>query len=331
VSADKVQPHGASSHSVSAREIEVTVIICTFNRAEMLSRTLASFFEQPSLASHAFELLVIDNNSTDETNQVVERFLTHRELRYVFEPKQGLSAARNRGVAEAKGRYVSFLDDDVLVDMDWMSELVRAFRETGALAVGGRSLLVFDADPPDWFGPEFRKLLSEVDLGDSRRVVPGGRGLFGLNLAFEKSALQAVGGFDENLGRSGNALLGGEEVAVLRRIFEKGGGIVYEPGALVGHIIEPKRMEWEYFERLAAGIGKSLAIRQWPGGGVKRIALGGLYVAALIRDWIGAVWQGFRLGDAYLQRRAERRLITSRSRVSTWRSLLRSMETREER
>lgn len=233
----------------------VSVVVCTYNRCKTLHRMLDSFYEQEGLDPRQFELIVVDNNSTDETSGVSSSFSDRPGFRYVFEPRQGLSAARNRGTAEARGDVVAFLDDDVLLERHWLTGLARCFADTDASAVGGRAHLRLEGPQPSWMGPLFRTLLSQVDFGLERKEVPDGYGLWGLNLAFRRDALVAAGGFDERLGRSGSQLLGGEETAALARIVGRGGRCYYEPRAFVEHIIGAERLQWDYFVRLARGNG----------------------------------------------------------------------------
>jgi glycosyltransferase involved in cell wall biosynthesis len=247
----------------------ISVVICTYNRSAMLERTLASFFQQTGLDAVEHEVLVVDNNSTDDTREVIEQFAARPTLRHLFEPRQGLSCARNRGVAEARGEIVAFLDDDVVVGPTWLVCLRRCFDETNADAVGGRSYLILDEQPPAWLGLVFRLFLSEVELGDERKYLPDGRRLFGLNLGFRKAVLDAHGPFDERLGRTGSRLLSAEETQVLKHVEDSGGIIVYEPDAVVGHLISPDRVTWPYFRKLALGQGTSAArsepLRKWSG------------------------------------------------------------------
>lgn len=223
----------------------------------MLQRVLDSFFQQNDLDLLNYELIIVDNNSSDNTKTVAENFMHFQNVRYVFEAKQGVSAARNRGVFESRGGKVAFLDDDVLVDRNWLKNLERCFRQTGADVVGGRSYLILAEDPPGWLGPELRMRLSEVDLGDYRRNVSCATSLFGLNLAIRKTVFGLEGGFNESLGRIGFELTTGEETAFLHKVMEEGRIIVYDPDVVVQHIIEPARLKWNYFKGLAAGAGRS--------------------------------------------------------------------------
>lgn len=242
----------------------ISAVVCTYNRCETLRRMLRSFYEQEDLDPARFELIVVDNNSSDSTATVAHEFADRPGFRYAFEPRQGLSAARNRGTSEAQGDVVAFLDDDVLLNAGWLKNLALCFGSTDAAAVGGRAHLKFEGERPAWMGPHFQTLLSQVDFGPERREIPGGYGLWGLNLAFRLSALRQAGGFDERLGRSGSQLLGGEESAVLARIAEQGGRCYYEPHAFVEHIISADRLKWDYFVRLARANGASRFIADAP-------------------------------------------------------------------
>jgi len=269
----EVTARGRSHARLAAKGAQkISVVVPTYNRASYLRRTLDSFFEQECLTGVDHELLVVDNNSSEETSQVLRSFDGNETLRCVVEPQQGLCHARNRGVKESRGSVVAFLDDDVIVDGQWLRHLDDCFRDTGADVVGGRSYLIYEDELPRWFGPAFRKALSEVNLGTRRRTLKDGDNLFGLNIAFRKSKLVESGGFDGKLDRKGKMLLGGGETELLRRMAASGATIVYEPRAVVGHIIGPERLRWDYFERRAAGSGSTLAILDSPAGIAVRLA-----------------------------------------------------------
>ncbi len=290
----------------------------------MLRKMLDGFFAQTCLDHVEHEIIVVDNNSSDETAQVVKALKNRPTLRYVFEARQGLCAARNRGIAETGGDVVAFLDDDVIVDPQWLEHLERSFAETSAAVVGGGSYLIFEGKRPDWLGPGLHNMLAEVNLGTIRRVVPGGKGLFGLNLAFRRSALQRAGGFDENLDRRGKGLLGGGDTAALRSIARAGLTIVYDPDAVVGHMIPPDRMQWEHIKKQAHAMGISLAAAAEPGSFIVRLArLLRSTLAVIVIALAFAVWRVFR-GDAHESRAAMRKAITmSACLVGHWRALLR--------
>ncbi len=203
----------------------------------------------------SYELLIVDNNSNDDTTEVVRDFLRKGNATYCFEANQGLSFARNRGIAESKGEFISFLDDDVLVHENWLSSLKACFEETGADVVGGRVSLKFETPPDKWIQGVFRKCLSEVDLGASRKVLCSGECLYGANLSIRKKVFDSVGLFDLNAGRRSDELLSGEETDLLRRVVAKRGKVLYDPDVFVEHLIGAERLQWQYFARRATGDG----------------------------------------------------------------------------
>jgi glycosyltransferase involved in cell wall biosynthesis len=265
----------------------ISVIVCTYNRAHTLRRMLERFFSQQDLNRLDHEIIIVDNNSTDDTPQVAKEFSNRSGLCYVLEGRQGLSFARNRGIAEAAGDFVSFLDDDVLVDPRWLVNLQKCLDETHADAVGGRVELNFQAPPPPWLGPLFRMHLAELDLAPTRMVGLDRFGYSGCNVTFRKQALQNVGGFDETLGRTGTQLRCYEETVVLYRIQSKEGKLVYDPAVRVEHLVGPERMTWPYFKRLSLSQGISLAMLDIDGALTSRL------IALLSRLELGRVFKGF--------------------------------------
>jgi glycosyltransferase involved in cell wall biosynthesis len=225
----------------------ISIVVCTFNRAADLRRMLESFFSQRHLTEIEFELLIIDNNSRDNTAAIVQEFSNHRNVRYSFEPKQGLNFARNRGISESKGQIVSFLDDDVLVGENWLTNLKRSFEEEDADVVGGKVSLAFDAPPAMWFKGLFRICLAEVDLGTSRMYLDNGDRLFGANLSFRKKVFEFIGLFDTETDRRGYEMLSGGDTDLVRRIVAQKGKVVYDPDVYVRHVIAPQRLQWHYF------------------------------------------------------------------------------------
>src|SRR5204862_6920845 len=131
------RPRGDAVGGHPAMPVSVSVVICTWNRAGLLDQTLARMRELHVPAGLAWELLVVNNNCTDDTDAVVARHAPHLPLRVVHEPKQGHSNARNRGVAEARGELVLWTDDDVQVDPGWLAALADgAARHPGAAGFG---------------------------------------------------------------------------------------------------------------------------------------------------------------------------------------------------
>ena len=233
----------------------ISIVVCTFNRAGVLRKMLDSFLLQKHLNDIEHELLIVDNNSDDNTAAVAHEFSSKGKVNYFLERNQGLSFARNRGIAESRGEFVSFLDDDVLVQEHWLVRLKACFEETNADVIGGKVALRFETPPERWFDGLFRKCLSEVDLGASRQVLTDGDLLYGANLSFQKKTLESVGHFETNAGRRGDGLMSGEETELIRRVIARAGIVVYDPEVFVEHLIGAKRLQWQYFVSRARGDG----------------------------------------------------------------------------
>lgn len=265
----------------------ISVVVCTYNRAPTLRRMLESLFAQQERDRLALEVIVVDNNSTDDTRQVAYSFSKYPGFYYVLEGRQGLSFARNRGLAKATGGFVSFLDDDVIVDPLWLANLHKCLDETNADAVGGKVDLHYQTPPPPWLGPLFRMHLAELDLAPTRMIGLDGSGYSGCNVTFRKEALRRTGGFDEVLGRTGAQLTCYEDTVVLHRIETAGGKMVYDPKVRVEHLVGPERMTWPYFKRLFIGQGMSLARLEVEGEILPHL------IAVMSRLGLGGVLKGF--------------------------------------
>lgn len=233
----------------------ISIVVCTFNRAAVLQRMVESVFRQRQITEIQHELVIVDNNSGDDTAAIVQEFANKGNVNYFLEADEGLSFARNRGIAESKGEFISFLDDDVLVHEDWLRSVKACFDETDADVVGGRVSLRFEAPPEKWVEGLFRKCLSEVDLGSSRKVLSNGDCLYGANLSFRKKVFDSVGIFDINAGRRRKEWLSGEETDMVRRVIANKGKVLYDPDVFVEHLIGTERLQWQYFVSRAAGDG----------------------------------------------------------------------------
>ena len=228
----------------------ITITIQTFNHSDYLRATLESLLAIRCPEGADYEILVVDNNSSDQTPVIIEEYtkILAPRLRSVFEERQGLSFARNRALEEAHGEIVCFIDDDVMVDAGWLEAVTEAFRKYGAAVVGGRSYLIYTTQRPVWLGAENEVMLSKLDYGDEAEVGTQ-KELFGLNFSVTKQMAVEAGGFDTNYGRRGGTLLCGEEIALLSRIRKNGGLAVYEPRAVVGHVVPTERLTKKWFFR----------------------------------------------------------------------------------
>lgn len=228
----------------------ITVTIQTYNNAETLGLTLKSLRTLRCPPATDYEILIIDNNSSDTTPEIVRKHAASHlpQMRYLFEPQQGLSCARNRALKEARGQVVCFLDDDVIVDSQWLTAVSTAFAKYSADVVGGRSYLIYPGKRPAWLSRQTEVLLSRLDHGD-KTLVNTERDLFGLNFSIRRNLAIELGGFKTDLGRCGNSLNCGEEIELLDRVRNMGGTIVYEPKAVVGHVIKPQRLSKRWLLR----------------------------------------------------------------------------------
>ena len=233
---------------------KIAVVIGTRNRAGLLKRALAGLLEQ-TLAPELFEVVVVDNGSSDNTRTVFEQVAANAgpvTLRYCFEPNLGISFARNRGLTETEAPMVAYLDDDAFAEPGWLQALVTGFElePRRPLCVGGEIVLDWEGPQPAWL-PEFALgLLGRLDHGAVRRTLKfPKKQLFGSNMAFERAYLAEIGGFDTRLGRKGNNLISNEETALMWRLAAEGGHLLYEPAAVVRHWVPKERARLSWFLR----------------------------------------------------------------------------------
>ncbi len=233
----------------------ISAIICTHNREQYLGAAIDSLLAQ-TLAS--YEIIVVDNASTDGSADIVKARLDNSpdscggsRVRYVYEPKLGLSIARNTGANEAKGQILAYLDDDAEASREWLAELVTVFDTQEKVAIaGGKITLIWppQAQPPRWLSDELSGSLGAYDLGDEVAYIQRpSLTPRGLNYAVRKQFLQDAGGFDPHLGRVGKNLLSNEEQQLTRIALDQGWQVAYVPTALVAHNVAPARMKPSWF------------------------------------------------------------------------------------
>ena len=225
--------------------LEISVIICTYNRASELHATLHSWLMVLGTGP-AVELIIVDNNSTDDTQSVGEAFGRSYPypVRYVREPKIGLSNARNRGIEEARGGVVAFVDDDVNFDANWLNEILAAFKNRpNASRVGGKSIPSFEKEKPAWITDDVYKLYGATGSGDHDREMVFPEHPFGLNMVFKNDVFKVVGNFNNSLGRIKNSLLSNEETDLFYRVAQAGLKVFYASKAILYHRIPAERMD----------------------------------------------------------------------------------------
>jgi len=246
--------------------MDVTVVICTYNRADLLEATLSALAEQKVDGNLAWDIVIVDNNSSDRTRVVAQQATSRLPVTYVFEGRQGLSRARNSGIAAARGEIVAFTDDDVLPARDWVNSIASAIERWGFDIVGGRILPKWEGTLPSWL-LEDDTLLGNLALLTSEQVrifepstleTPK---VWGANMAFRRSVFARVGLFDTRRGIQGKTLYAGEETELIGRAIDAGSVAVYDPSLVVFHRIGPDRMRRGYFRRLRfqRALGEALA------------------------------------------------------------------------
>lgn len=236
-----------------------TLAICTYNRADCLADAVRSVVVQE--APFPFEVMVIDNNSTDGTRDLV--MLLQREsadLRYVFESKQGLSRARNRALEESEAEIVAYIDDDAVAHEGWLTALVAGFSDPTIAVVGGRIEVSYPVDRPAWVTDKMEVLLGRFGPAD---MVSDVSEVFGGNFAVRRRVALEIGGFSEILGYQGDRLLPGEETGYCLRARKAGYRVVYIPDAQVTHSVHPSRLSKQWFLRRAKGTGEALATMRY--------------------------------------------------------------------
>ena len=238
----------------------ITVILCTYNRCSTLSSALDSVAASTVPSSHEWEVLVVDNNSTDQTREVVQDFCRRYpgRFRYLWEPQQGLSHARNAGIRESRGDVLAFMDDDVTVGPEWLYNLTSSLHSGPWAGAGGRIIPVWEDQPPTWLSTKEPHALAPFvafDLGSEagRLSVPP----LGANMAFRKEMFEKYGGFRTDLGRCADNLLCNEDTEFGRRLLVRGEQLRYEPSAVMHHPVYENRLQKKYL--LAWWFGKGRA------------------------------------------------------------------------
>jgi glycosyltransferase involved in cell wall biosynthesis len=241
--------------------VNVTVVVCTYNRCQSLGQALDGVASSVLPDSVVWEILVVDNNSPDQTRAVVEEVSRRYpgRFRYLFEPRQGLSNARNAGIREARGEIVVFTDDDVIVDPLWLQNLTAPMLGSQWGGAGGRISLGQDFQPPRWLavsGPfDLGGTLVQFDLGDQEGVLE--KAPFGANMAFRKTMFEKYGGFRADLDRCGKSLIGNGDTEMGERLIAAGERLWYAPSAVVIHPVQKERLTKKYFRSYWFAYGRS--------------------------------------------------------------------------
>ena len=241
----------------------ISFIICTYNREKYIYECLHRLAQNTDQTD--WEIVLVNNNSTDHTAAECEKFVAEDKpsnYHYFVELRQGLSFARNRGISEAKGDWFVFLDDDAMVEKDYIANLKKhLMNHPEAAAFGGQIEPFFEDGEPSWYSKWSMGFVSAIDRGNETHVFPNNKFPIGANMGIKREVIDAVGTFNTELGRTGDNLLGGEEKDLFNRIRKAGYPIYYFPHIGVKHCIPAHRTTKEFVSRLAYGVGVSERLR----------------------------------------------------------------------
>jgi len=247
--------------------MDLSVIICTRNRAESLSYTLQSLADMSRPPNLAWEVLVVDNGCTDHTPHVIQGFQARLPLMASKEQASGLSNARNRGVSVARGRYLVWTDDDVQVDRNWLVAYAEAFRQRpSAVLFGGPVVAVLEQPAAAWFAAslcELADLLAVRDFGENPIPLTEQRLPFGANYAIRREEQRRFP-YDPDLGAHPGRFRLGEETKVMRAILAAGGTGFTVPAAKVRHMIPRHRQTLAYVMAYYRAQGETDALAASP-------------------------------------------------------------------
>jgi glycosyltransferase involved in cell wall biosynthesis len=248
----------------------ISVIICSYNRLKYIPGLLDSL-ERQTFDASKFEIVFVDNNSSDGTFEFCKAYSEKPDLknfRYIFEEKPGLSHARNRGIAESRSELLVFLDDDALACPNYLEETLRLFSENHNMScAGGKILPKYETARPAWMSHFLEPVMSVLDLGENIKEFSKNKFPIGANMMFRKRVFETIGMFNPELGRTGKKMLGGEEKDLFYRIRKADLSVYYLPSAWIFHIIPDERLTRDFIRKQALGIGLSENIRAAATGG----------------------------------------------------------------
>lgn len=238
----------------------ISIVICTWNRADLLRHTLESLQQQAGCAPSEVEVIVVDNNSSDNTKTIVDKFVPGwmlGKLLYLFEPRQGKQFALNRGIAASQGQCVAFTDDDILFPTDWVKNIRQFFAERDVSLVGGRTVIEWPpSGPPGWYSDSMKAVMACVDLGDTLLLpAPADFAPAGNNMVARQDLFKRVGLFSESHFRHMDHEFG-------IRCQRAGERVAYAPSLTVLAPVDEVILTKQYFRRWAfkAGIAKDESV-----------------------------------------------------------------------
>lgn len=246
---------------------QISVIICTYNRSDNLTIVLDSILRSDISADVEYEIIIIDNNSTDNTKKVVERYCKQNKwIRYLFEERQGKSFALNTGIDKAKGEIIAFTDDDVILDKYWLKSIRQAFDEFDCSCFGGKVIPLWPEEVPNWLTKDGPFKISggaivQHDLGGEPKLYNGTTfSPPGANIFMKKEVFSRHGNFRTDISNKGKEVRLGEDFDFIYRLKKKGEKVMYYPKAIIYHPVHESKLNKRYFEQFWFAFGKARAI-----------------------------------------------------------------------
>lgn len=244
-----------------------SLVICTFNRADSLRDALRTALAQETAGRFDYEVLVVDNNSTDGTRAVVEEQMPKAEgrLRYLYEGRQGKSFALNLALSSVAGEFYSIVDDDFVLPPNWLAGLYDGIgRHPGASFYSGRVLPQWSSSPPAWLTQEHWSAVAMADYGESEFTATRENPICLLACTFRTSDVRSTGGYDVRLGVKAGRTGGVEDLELLQRLWEHDKCGWYLPEVAFLHKVEPNRLSKRYHRRWHREHGRSHAMMRNP-------------------------------------------------------------------
>ncbi len=272
--------------------MKISIIISTYNRSKLLEITLKNLLSLNCDNSFKYEIIIVDNNSNDNTKETVQSYISkNKRFKYLFEPKQGVSNARNTGINNAKGEILAFTDDDVKIEEDWLQNIVNFSYNQDFDALGGKVIPLYPIDTPQWIKDCNDILCGPIVCHDYGETIQTYNNLMlpfiGANMIFKHKTLDEIGGFNVLIGLGLGTM--GEDSEIFRRLQKYNKKIIYNPNIIIFHPIERNRMNLKYIAQWHISQGKYLTFKNLEINNKALICIFGV-PRYLFREVINLLW-----------------------------------------
>jgi glycosyltransferase involved in cell wall biosynthesis len=271
----------------------ISIIICTYNREKFLPGALASLVTQ-SIKPSDYEIVIVNNNSTDSTEHICYEFITHNPIlnvKYVVEKEKGLSAARNRGIVESASELIAFIDDDAEVEKNYLETAIGFFNQYPTIsAMGGKVIPVYETGKePSWLSAPLWGLVTKVDWGNKTRKYPPSKYPAGCSMVFRKSVFNHTGMFNKDL------YLRSDDKYIFRQLEKYGMEFLYYPKLVVKHNIDAYRVTLDSVKKISLIVGASERMRLKNAGLLKNLNKIFEYILKLVAALLFALYFALKL------------------------------------